>query len=202
MKNPLLPTMFIALTTSSLSLADDSSYCGTAGLGGITVDGEKQRMISVYHQAVKFPDRSGIRKAVIIAEERAKGEMVRFFSQNQNTMRTVEETDSESEEATRLVDENGSVMNRSITRAQSAVLTQVDASLARGDLSGIMKIEEAYDQDAEEVCVAMGYSAKSNAMAQQAQDWMNNPGAAGTSASDRSGTAEIGSYSKKRKGDW
>jgi hypothetical protein len=202
MKNPLLLAVFIALTTSSLSFADESSYCGEAGLGGISVDGEKQRMISVYYQTVRFPDRSGIRKAVIIAEERAKGEMVRFFSQNQDTMRTVEETDAESEEATRLVDENGSVMNRSITRAQSAVLTQVDASIASGDLSGIMKIEESYDRDAEEVCVAMGYSAKSNAMAQQAQDWMNNPGAAGASTSDRSGASEIGSYSKKRKGDW
>ena len=150
MKNLLLPAVFIAITAASASYADDDSLCGDAGLGGVSVDGEKQRMTSVYYQAVKFPDRSGIRKAVIIAEERAKGEMVRYFSQNQSTMRTIEETDSESEEATRLVDENGSVMNRSITRAQAAVLTQVDASFASGDLSGMMKIEESYDSDAEE----------------------------------------------------
>ena len=142
-----------------------------------------------------------MRKAVIIAEERAKGEMVRFFPK-QNTMRTIEETDAESEEATRLVDENGSVMNRSITRAQSAVLTQVDSSIASGDLSGILKIEESYDEDAEEVCVAMGFSARSNAMAQQAQDWMTNPGAVGADGSERTGSGKMGSYKKTRKGDW
>ena len=202
MKNLLLPAVFIAITAASASYADDDSLCGDAGLGGVSVDGEKQRMTSVYYQAVKFPDRSGIRKAVIIAEERAKGEMVRYFSQNQSTMRTIEETDSESEEATRLVDENGSVMNRSITRAQAAVLTQVDASFASGDLSGIMKIEESYDSDAEEVCVAMGYSAKSNAMAQQAQDWMKNPGGSGATSSEGSAVGGVGSYKKKRKGDW
>ena len=117
-------------------------------------------------------------------------------------MRTIEETDSESEEATRLVDENGSVMNRSITRAQAAVLTQVDASFASGDLSGIMKIEESYDSDAEEVCVAMGYSAKSNALAQQAQDWMKNPGGSDATSSEGSAVGGVGSYKKKRKGDW
>ena len=202
MKKIFLSAVLTSAFIAAPAAADDDSYCGSAGLGGISVDGQKQQVIAVYHQSVKFPDRSGVRKAVIIAEERAKGEMVRFFSQNQNTMRTIEETDAESEEATRLVDENGSVMNRSITRAQSAVLTQVDSSIASGDLSGILKIEESYDEDAEEVCVAMGFSARSNAMAQQAQDWMTNPGAVGAGSSEREGSGKIGSYKKIRKGDW
>ena len=193
----------LAIFLTATAIADDEGYCGTAGLGGISVNGEKQQVVAVYHESVKFTDNSGIRKAVIVAEERAKGELVRFFSQNQNTMRTIEASDSDAEEATRLVDENGAVTNRSITRSQSATLTQVDSSIASGDLSGIMKIEEAYDQDTEEVCVAMGFSAKSNAMAREAQEWMTGSSLSATPASsERSGKGGVGSYTKRRKGDW
>ena len=185
----------LAIFLTATAIADDDGYCGTAGLGGISVDGEKQQVVAVYHESVKFTDNSGIRKAVIVAEERAKGELVRFFSQNQNTMRTIEASDSDAEEATRLVDENGAVTNRSITRSQSATLTQVDSSIASGDLSGIMKIEEA--------CVAMGFSAKSNAMAREAQEWMTGSSLSATPASsERSGKGGVGSYTKRRKGDW
>lgn len=109
-----------------------------------------------------------------MAEERAKSEIIRYFDAYQTTSRKISETDSSSQSATRIVDENGQTTNRAITREQSMVLDQVDRSMAVGNLRGLQKIEESYDADGEEICVAMAFSAKSNEAAQEAQSWMTS----------------------------
>lgn len=197
-------TSLMLLCVSSASYANEDSLCSGLGLGGVSVDAENKRVTSVYFQPVKFTDRSGIRKAVVIAEERAKSEIIRFFSQEQSTMRVIEETDATSEEATRLVDENGNTTSRAITRAQSEVLTQVDSSIAAGNLSGMIKIEETYDAEAEEVCVAMGFSARTNAAANSAQNWMKSSETLESmeNKTSQSEKKEVGSYQKKRNGNW
>jgi len=67
-------------------------------------------------------------------------------------------------------------MNSMFTREQSETLTEMDTSIASGNLSGIRQIEEYYDKSNETICVAMGFSAKSAQSAKDAQNWMNGDG--------------------------
>lgn len=186
-----------------------SGYCEQDSSDGIIIEAEKSRVISVYRQPVKFLDRSGVRKASVIAQERAKAEIVRFFSQFQTTMREIEEVDQDGEDATRIVDSNGDVTTRTITRNQSFVLRQLDASFASSSISGILQIEEAFDKEMSEVCVAVGYSAKSNEMVKKSKEWMKGNTGSETGASAQSGETSmkprnqsIDSYSRIRKDDW
>ena len=57
----------------------------------------------------------------------------------------------------------------SITRNQSEILRQLDASFAVSNLKGILQIEESYDKELSEVCVAMGFSAKSTKMVEKSK---------------------------------
>ena len=196
----------IAITASGFA----SGYCEQDSSEGIIIEADKARVISVYRQPVKFLDRSGVRKASVIAQERAKGAIVRYFSQFQTTMREIEEVDQDGEDATRIVDSNGDVTTRTITRNQSAVLRQLDASFASSNISGILQIEEAFDKELSEVCVAVGYSAKSNEMVKKSKEWMKgNTGSDSSSegiksegASMTPGKQSVDSYSRVRKGDW
>lgn len=187
-----------------------SGYCKQDSSDGIIIEADKARVISVYRQPVKFLDRSGVRKASVIAQERAKGAIVRYFSQFQTTMREIEEVDQDGEDATRIVDSNGDVTTRTITRNQSAVLRQLDASFAASNISGILQIEESFDKEMSEVCVAVGYSAKSNEMVKKSKEWMKGNTGSGSSegsadsgaASMKPGNQSINSYSRVRKDDW
>jgi len=180
-------------------------YCSQDSSDGVILDETRSRVVSVYRQPVKFPDRSGVRKATVIAQERAKGNIVRFFSQNQTTMREVEEVDQGGEDATRIVDSNGDLVTRTITRNQSEILRQLDASFAISNLKGILQIEESYDKELSEVCVAMGFSAKSTSMVEKSKGWMEGKGNKETSAPGSSldiNSREIESYTRSRKSDW
>ena len=200
----LILVYFLLFATSSV-FSQDNMYCGENALSGITVDSEKRLVVAVYRQPVLFPDRSGIRKASIIAEERAKGEIVRYFDQWQTTSRSISETDSSEQTATRLVDEDGTATNKSITREQSLVLTQVEQSVSTGDLKGLQKIEESYNKDEEELCVAVAFSAKSNELAEKAQGWMTETSDTDASTQSNDATSAecdastAASYHKKRK---
>lgn len=181
-----------------------SGYCGQDSSDGVIIDENRARVVSVYRQPVKFADRSGVRKATVIAQERAKGNIVRFFSQSQTTMREIEEVDQGGEDATRIVDSNGDLVTRTITRNQSEILRQLDASFAISDLKGILQIEESYDKELSEVCVAMGFSAKSTSMVDTSKGWMegkgNNKSTEG--ATLETNTKDVDSYTRSRKGDW
>ena len=194
-------SMFFATAAHS----ESDTYCGADGLSGISVDSEKKLLVAVYYQAVLFPDKSGIRRAAIVAEERAKSEIIRYFDAYQTTSRKISETDSSSQSATRIVDENGQTTNREITREQSMVLDQVDRSMAVGNLRGLQKIEESYDADGEEICVAMAFSAKSNEAAQEAQSWMTDSSGKKAEEDEKPEASgvdkdpKVESYHKKRK---
>ena len=200
---------FLALMAVPVS-GFGSGYCEQDSSDGIIIEADKSRVISVYRQPVKFLDRSGVRKASVIAQERAKGAIVRYFSQFQTTMREIEEVDQDGEDATRIVDSNGDVTARTITRNQSAVLRQLDASFAASNISGILQIEESFDKEMSEVCVAVGYSAKSNEMVKKSKEWMkgntvsesNEASVHSGGASMKPGKQSVDSYSRIRKDDW
>ena len=152
--------------------AGAAKYCDDSSPDGIKLETSAKRMISVARTPVKFDDSSGRRKARVIAQERAKGEIVRFFEQNQASIRTIKAADTDSETATAITDQNGRTSSKSYTREQSDTLVEMETSIAAGDLSGILQVEEHFDDSTQEMCVAMGFSAKSAQAAQDAQSWM------------------------------
>jgi hypothetical protein len=152
--------------------AGAAKYCVDSSPDGIKLETSAKRMVSVTRTPVKFDDSSGRRKARVIAQERAKGEIVRFFEQNQTSIRTIKSTDEDSETATAITDQNGRKSSKSYTREQSDTLVEMETSIAAGDLSGILQVEEHFDESTQEMCVAMGFSAKSAQAAQDAQKWM------------------------------
>ena len=185
--------------------AGAAKYCDDSSPDGIKLETSAKRMISVARTPVKFDDSSGRRKARVIAQERAKGEIVRFFEQNQTSMRTIKSADEDSETATAITDQNGRTSSKSYTREQSDTLIEMETSIATGDLSGILQVEEHFDESTQEMCVAMGFSAKSRQAAQDAQNWMqgettqSSPEAdmAGDEASDGTST-----YTRSIDDDW
>ena len=198
-----LHTLALAIGFSGAVYA--TAYCAQDSSDGVILDEARSRVVSVYRQPVKFQDRSGVRKATVIAQERAKGNIVRFFSQEQSTSREIEEVDQGREEATRIVDSNGDLVTRTITRNQSEILRQLDASFAVSNLKGILQIEESYDKELSEVCVAMGFSAKSTSMVEKSKGWMEGKGNTTTTSSGVSlepSNQTVDSYNRVRKDDW
>ena len=181
-----------------------TAYCAQDSSDGVILDEARSRVVSVYRQPVKFQDRSGVRKATVIAQERAKGNIVRFFSQEQSTSREIEEVDQGGEEATRIVDSNGDLVTRTITRNQSEILRQLDASFAVSNLKGILQIEESYDKELSEVCVAMD-------LAPSRPKWLRRArmdGGEGNTTTSTGGVSlepsnqTVNSYNRVRKDDW
>ena len=82
------------------------------------------------------------------------------------------------------MDSNGDLVTRTITRNQSEILRQLDASFAVSNLKGILQIEESYDKELSEVCVAMGFSAKSTSMVEKSKGWMEGKGNTTTSSAE------------------
>ena len=103
------------------------------------------------------------------------------------------------------MDSNGDLVTRTITRNQSEILRQLDASFAVSNLKGILQIEESYDKELSEVCVAMGFSAKSTSMVEKSKGWMEGKRYTTTSSGGVSlepSSQTVDSYSRVRKDDW
>ena len=83
---------------------EDGSTVWQAGVDGVEIewnpDGSVKRIYSRYSTPVEFPDRRGIAKAQIIAEEKAKAGIVRFMEQSVASTRVVTEVQSDLNKAT------------------------------------------------------------------------------------------------------
>jgi hypothetical protein len=181
--------------------SDDLEYCNERSPDGVLLDAERKRVVSVYRQPIVIPDASGVRKARVIAQERAKGEMVRFFDQSQSTIRTVASEDSSAGTSTRTTGPGGETVTSQFTREQTEVLREIETSYASGDLSGVIQVEEAINENVDEVCVAMGFSAKSAAGAREAQGWMQESRDI-ENGNDKSKIEDYSGRKRKREGAW
>ena len=104
------------MAMSSWLIAEDDSYCGDASPSGISVDIESKTLVSVFRAFVFVDDRMGIRNAVIIAEEGAKNQMIRWFSQELYTEREIVDSITISGTTTQLTDSSGKQTTNSVTR--------------------------------------------------------------------------------------
>lgn len=150
-------------------------YCGEGQPTTVSIDLENKALISVDRQPVSFADSAGINKATIIAEERAKGAMVRWQSQRQSVGRSVESVDTDISTSTRVIDGDGNSISDITGREVTNTLRQLDSSFASANLSGVVRIREVYDREKGEVCVAVAYSEKTINAVKEALSWGNEP---------------------------
>lgn len=159
------------LTSASSSLAGEvtSNSDGTtvwqAGVDNVEIewapDGSFSRVYSRFSQPVNFPDRQGISKAQIIAEEKAKAAIIRFMDQHVASARVVAVVENDMNQSTRTKgtnqDENIQKMSQ---RQMVESLSEVTSSAAAGKLRGVIVLERGYDQKEEIAWVKVGISKK------------------------------------------
>lgn len=114
-----------------------------------------------------FPDRRGVNKAYIIAEENAKAQFVRFMGQEITSSRIVEELDASAETARRNKSDAGSTWSKENVRNVQESLTVISSSVARGTLQGVRILAREYNEDLEEVTVIIGINNESQTAAIQ-----------------------------------
>jgi hypothetical protein len=111
-----------------------------------------------------MPDRRGINKAYIIAEEKAKAAIVRFMEQRVTTSRVVTEVNNDFEQST-FTQGTGtqSELTKKNQRTMVENLAEITGSNAAAALRGVIILEKGYDKNNEEVWVKVGISRKTMA---------------------------------------
>ena len=138
---------------------------------GVEVKMDKSgRLLSVkssYTQPVEFPDRRGINTSYIIAEEKAKAQLIRFSSQESMSSRKVNELESQISKATQTSGNNAGGWTKDNTRTVTTNLNEVTGSFAAGNLKGVTILERTYDEKKSEVTVVVGINSQTAAAAAQ-----------------------------------
>ena len=137
-----------------------------AGIDGVEIEfgpnGSFLRIYSKASQPVRFPDRQGIVKAQMIAEEKAKAAIVRFIEQDSLSVRVVAQVETDFEQATRKQrTSKEDQMSKINKRTLIENLTEVTTSVASGRLRGVIILERGYDEKSEEVWVKVGIGRQS-----------------------------------------
>lgn len=165
-------------------------------------DGSVKRIYSRYSTPVEFADRRGINKAQIIAEEKAKGEIVRFMEQGIASTRVVTEIQNDINKATQ---ERQTGTKATVTKIDSRTvvenLTEVTASFAAGKLTGVIVLENGYDEKTQEAWVVVGMSEKTINAARAVQRMNTNPKAENRTGPDSMGMQPSETRKSPQK-DW
>jgi hypothetical protein len=135
--------------------------------------GQLLSLKSTFFHPVDFPDRRGINKAYVIAEEKAKANIARYMRQVSSSERTLREVDESLSTASRSSGTQGSSWTKDNTRKVIESLEEVTGSKAQAILKGVRIIERSYDERAEEVKVVVGINRQSMAGADQLDQSMN-----------------------------
>lgn len=165
----LLMPLAHAETATAIS-PDNQASVRDDGLGvelRFDAEGQLLSVKSTYLHPVEFPDRRGINKAYIIAEEKAKANIARYMSQVVTSSRYVDEIDDSLSEASRSRGEGGESWSKTNTRKVIETLREVTGSSSSAILSGVRILERSYDEKDEEVTVVVGINQQSMSGAQQ-----------------------------------
>ncbi len=162
------------------TIDDNGGITWQAGVDGVEVkwgsDGSVKRLYSRQSVPVEFPDRRGINKAQIIAEEKAKGNIIRFMDQSVSTTRIVAEVQSDINRATQQRETNKAnnvkkVDDRTIVEA----LTEITTSFASGKLRGVIVLERGYSDKLDEAWVVVGISERTINASKAVNNMIDNP---------------------------
>jgi hypothetical protein len=189
------------------NLKDDGSATWQAGVDGVEIEwnpnGSVKRVYSKYSTPVEFSDRRGIAKAQVIAEEKAKAGIIRFFQQNVSSTRIVAELQADLNKATQERQSGASATVKKIDqRTLAESLTEVTTSFASGTLRGVIVLEKGYDDKIQEAWAVVGISEKTMKAARAAQDMTANPsGNSSSGAADSIGTQK-GEVRRSKQKNW
>jgi len=198
-------TVIVSFVASFVILSGDASaakYCTPEYPDDAYYEEEGLKTVGVARVPVRFNDSSGRRTARIIAQERAVGSIVRWFERNQTTIRSVTTSSGGAETAMSLQDENGVTSSKSYTREETQALKEMEASISSRQLSGILQVEEYFDDEMMEMCVTMGFSAKSVQAAQKSRELMDGEMASDGLDEEQANDDGTSSYTRSRGDDW
>lgn len=171
----------------SLEKQADGSVTWQAGVDGATLefnpDGTVRRIYSKFAQPVTIADKRGIQTATIIAEEKAKANIVRFLNQHVASSRIVNEFENTASKTTQEKTGAGDSVSTVDQRSISQSLNQLTSSFSSGTLTGVVVLENGYDEKEREAWVVVGLSQKTMAAARATQDMLSEsqkPGPRGT----------------------
>lgn len=158
----------VAAGVGQIQVSSDGS--SKLKLDGIDIEfdatGNWSAIYSTFTQPVEFPDREGIKKAQIVAEEKGKAEIIRFLNQEVQSERIVSEADSTIQNAERTQGTGkGDRLSRTTQRQIVSSLKQFTRSYASGNLRGVTILATGYNEKAEEAWVKIGLSRKTAAIA-------------------------------------
>ena len=150
-----------------------------AGVDGVKIDFDNaqhvRRIYSKVAQAVTIADRRGIQTATIIAEEKAKANIVRFLQQDVISGRVVTEVDATLSRSVQQSGANGNSLTTTDQRSLVQGLSEFTGSVSTGVLRGVIVLETGFDPNEKEAWVVAGVSDKTMAAAHAAHDMMTNP---------------------------
>jgi hypothetical protein len=130
---------------------------------------------SRYTQPVEFPDRRGIRAAQMIAEEKGKAQIIRFFGEEISSERLVEEVDASVQSASRIAGPNSKDdLSKTTQRTMKQSVREFTRSYAQGSLRGVTVIGSGYDTETEEAWVKVGFSRATMTIADAVHDSMKH----------------------------
>ena len=189
----------VSAETNAIITEDNEASISDNGLGvelRFDRSGNLLSLKSTYYHPVEFPDKRGISKAYIIAEEKAKANIARFQNQIVTTNRVVEEIDSSQSNSSRNRSNNGELWSKDNTRKVTESLREMTTSSATSLLRGVRIIAQSYDPKTEEVMVVVGISRQSKQSASQLNSELS-PG--DKSRSGQSNGSFPGSPSEKKQ---
>jgi hypothetical protein len=175
----IISCILVAAGTCQMAVAQTleptSAGRAIAHLDGVEIEfdasGQWSKIYSTYVHPVEFPDRRGIKKAQIIAEEKGKAAIVRFLNQEVQSDRLVvemESTTADTKSTKATAAERGAV--KIAERKMVESVREFTRSYASGSIKGLTVVEVGYDQKKEEAWVKVGFSRTTMGIAEQVRN--------------------------------
>jgi len=178
-----------AANAGEIETKADGHTIWQAGIDGVEMefapDGSFERIYSRVSHPVAFPDRQGIAKSQIIAEEKAKAAIVKYLDQHVASSTIVAEVQNDINKSTmsRGTGQTDAI-NKTSERNLVENLTQITTSAAAGKLRGVITLERGYDDKLELAWVKVGISKKTIAASEALKEGLAGRPSANPSQSD------------------
>lgn len=160
MKSILLFVLLIPLLEGSsdniLPIIEEKLYCDDSSSTGLFFDTETKKIISISSALIFGSSKIDVRNASIVAEENAKNQIIRWISQDIYTEIEIIDSSTTSETMIQSIDAQGNSNSSSkIQEEIKQTMNEFTRSTANEVLQRVQKIDERYNSDNTEVCVAI-----------------------------------------------
>ena len=152
--------LFLFIPFNINAQLENKSYCDNFSSSGLYFDGNSKEIISVTNAFIFGNRKIDARNASIVAEESAKNQVIRWISQDQYTEIEIIDVITISESTTESIDKFGnSITSTQLREEIKQTFNEFTRSTANETLKIVKKIDERYNNDLTQVCVAISVSA-------------------------------------------